>query len=201
MIRDGVVYRVACLEDVPGLVALDDRKWEDCVSAGYDKWESRINIFPEGVRVAVDDGRIVGVSASHIVDYPECGYPTWGEITAEGYITNHDPLGNKFYGVDLAVDSVKSGVAYNLHEHVLSELVRPRELPWRVGYTAPFVSKYQEKYRVGKLDEATVLNLALEDPIINRLFFRLGFELLGISENYFLEDRLSDGWGIILEVK
>ncbi len=200
MIRDGIFYRAASLDDISGLVALDERKWESNVSAGYDKWESRMRIFPEGVRVAVDEGRVVGVSVSHIVDYPEYGYPTWGEITANGYIANHNPFGNKFYGVNLAVDSVKPKVAFNLHEHVLEELVLPRGLPWRIGYTAPFVSRYKEAHGVGSLSEEIVERLALEDPIVNRLFFKLGFKFLGVSRNYFVDDRLSDGWGVMLEI-
>src|SRR3989339_2170251 len=195
MIRDGVVYRAASLDDISGLVALDQRKWEENVSAGYDKWESRMRIFPEGVRVAADEGGVVGVAVVHIVRYPESGFPTWSEITADGYITNHNPLGNKIYGVNFAVDSVRPKVAYNLLESVVDEVARPRGLPWRVGYTAPFVSKYKERFGVDELNEEIVERLALEDPIVNRLFFRLGFKFLGVSRDYFVDDRLSDGWG------
>lgn len=203
MIKAGVVYRGAEWDDISGLIDLDRRKWGD-LAAGRDKWESRMSTFREGTRVAVLEDKIVGVFVNHIVDYPEVvdgRYPTWEEITADGYITNHNPGGNMVYGVNFAVDSPIPKVAYNILGDVIREVARPRGLPWRIGYRAPFVSKYHKEHGAGKLSKDKVLELALEDPIVNRLFFRQGFKLVGVSENYFSRDKASDGWGVIVEVR
>ena len=201
MIIDDVIYRPAIWKDISGLVELDKKKWRD-LAAGFDKWESRMRIFPEGVLVAEYNKKIVGTAVAHIVDYPEDRIPSWEEITDNGYIRNHNLKGNKFYGVNFTVDRQENKrVAFNIHEYQLNSLVRERGLPFRVGHVAPFVSDYKNKYGVDKLSKEKVEELARNDPVIESLYFKLGFELIQACEDYFIEDKKSDGWGLIFEVE
>ena len=48
-------------------------------------------------------GTVVGSASTLIVSLsPEYADHTWGEITADGMFTNHDPNGDSLYGADIS---------------------------------------------------------------------------------------------------
>jgi len=58
--------------------------------------------FPKGQIVIEDDGQLVAAALSMIVNYARFGdVHTYAQITGNGYLTHHDPLGDTLYGVDI----------------------------------------------------------------------------------------------------
>jgi GNAT superfamily N-acetyltransferase len=75
-----------------------------------DQWWSaeqiaqHVRIFPAGALAAELDGRLVGSATALIVGEAALAGPhTWAGISANGWLTTHDPHGDTLYGVDIAV--------------------------------------------------------------------------------------------------
>src|SRR3990170_14341 len=92
------------IEDFDALVALQ----LDCFP-GMKPWrreqiESQLAIFPEGQFVIDIDGRIVASANSLIVDSTtHADWHDWKSSTDDGFIRNHDPNGDKLYGIEIMV--------------------------------------------------------------------------------------------------
>lgn len=66
--------------------------------------ETHVRLFPAGSLCAEADGELVGSCTSLIIQYdPADAAHSWSEVTADGYITTHNPDGDSLYGVDMAV--------------------------------------------------------------------------------------------------
>jgi len=75
-----------------------------------DQWwsaaqiEEHVRIFPAGALAAECDGKLVGSATALIVGAAAlAGEHTWAGISANGWLTTHDPDGDTLYGVDIAV--------------------------------------------------------------------------------------------------
>jgi GNAT superfamily N-acetyltransferase len=79
-----------------------------------------LEIFPEGQILIVDgQGKVFADSTSMMVTSEKAMRPhRWSEITGHGTLATHDPTGDVFYGVDLAVDPEfqGTGLAHILYE-------------------------------------------------------------------------------------
>ena len=61
-------------------------------------------LFPEGALCVEVNGEMAGSMTSLLVDFdPSHPNHSWGEITDNGFIRNHNPNGNTLYVVDIAV--------------------------------------------------------------------------------------------------
>ena len=195
-----IIYRNATMDDVDALFALDAKKWGKELTAGKEIWRERIKTFSEGIYLAELEGQLIGVAASHIVEYPKDYIPTWAEITGNGLMSNHNPNGNMIYGVDFSVDTDEEKVAANLLLCLIDNIANKRKLPGMLGCPAPFVSEYRKKNKDIEINEKIVEQLAHEDPLITHLFKALGFRIICARKDYLPEDEDSEGWGIILRI-
>jgi GNAT superfamily N-acetyltransferase len=86
--------------------------------------------FPEGALCAEHAGSLDGSASSHIVRWhPDDAPHSWVDISAEGFLSNHDPAGNVLYGVDIAVRPAFRGlgIARSFYQ-ARFEIVRSRGL-------------------------------------------------------------------------
>ncbi len=194
-----VVYRNAQLADVENLVKLELEVWGRQMAADYDKWVSRLTIFPAGTFVAEKQGKIVGVVVTHIIkwDYPPGYYPTWAEATADGYITNHNETGDTAYGVNMTVRPGQPQVAQKLVQ-LGKSVRRQRNLAQGyIGCRIPSLAKQAKKLNILDFDCETVVRLASQDPEV-RFFASNKFKIVTARKNYFPLDKHSLGWAVIL---
>lgn len=201
MNENNFVVRYPSLDDVPALVELEKDVWKEEMAASDDKWVSRINTFSKGIGLAEENGYLAGVMVTLIInwDYSAKDYPTWEEISGDGFLQNHDIKGDTMYGIDIAVLSNKPGVAQKLVETAVNDM-RARKLKRGIiGSRIPILSKYAEKHRLTDLNQSQVEAIALKDPTV-RFFVHNGFTILKARENYFSVDQESLGWGIIMEI-
>lgn len=87
------------------VMRVEREAWPAEWQATRDKFEARLEVFPEGFFLASINGKLVGVSTSEIVQFnPQQPPETWDEITDNGYIRKtHNSQGNALYVVSLGV--------------------------------------------------------------------------------------------------
>ena len=99
-----MILRQMTIEDIETIL-----KIQELCFPGMDPWErahlkSHISIFPEGQIVAELDGEIVGSCSSLRINFDEYDdRHTWSDVTANGFITNHDTEGYNLYGIEVMV--------------------------------------------------------------------------------------------------
>ena len=162
-------------------------------------FESHLRIFPEGQWVALDDARVVGMSAGFLITFDfEHPNHTFDEIIGYGSFTHHDPHGAHFYGADVSVhpDYRGRGIARRLYD-ARKALVRERRLRGIVtGAMIPGFVHYKTR-----MDAPTyVARIVAGENIYPTLSVQLrqGFCVRGMLPNY-LPDSATDGWSVLIE--
>ncbi len=198
------VYRQPTMDDIGKLCELEKNVWGEEMGANREKWESRLNIFPEGIFLAEKDSHLVGVSVLHRVrwDYPEGEFPTWQEITANGYITNHNNNGDVLYGVNMSVIFGHPGVARiftSLAVQLKNKYMIQRGL---LGVRIPSLKRYIKKKGIveSQLTPEIILSVSRKDPEVRFFCSYDNLKVIAAKQDYFPIDKDSLGWGIILEV-
>ena len=199
-----IIYRQPTLDDIDKLCELEKNVWGEEMGAGREKWKSRLNIFPEGIFLAEQDDCLIGASVLHRVcwNYRAGEFPTWDEVTAGGYITNHNGNGDVLYGVNMTVVSGHPGVARFFTSLAIQLKLKLKIQRGLLGVRIPTLKHYIKKKGIAEssLTPEIVLSISRRDPEVR--FFCSYDDLKAISakRNYYLVDKKSLGWGIILEV-
>lgn len=92
--------------DIGRLLWIESIAWRNGVQFGEAHFRSQIGIFPEGqLCFENEQGAVWGfVNLMRFRFSPRRRFGrSWGEITADGYITSHDTRGNWLFGVNLSV--------------------------------------------------------------------------------------------------
>lgn len=156
------------------------------------------DLFPEGVFVALDGDRPVGMGAGIFLDF-DFDHPqhTILGITGDHQCANHDPDGAWYYGTDITVhpDYRRRGIGRELYR-LRKDLVRRHGKRGIIaGGALPGFSEYKDHMDVGTYVDRVVAG-ELYDPTLT---FQLenGFEVRGLLENY-LADEADDGWATLI---
>lgn len=198
-----VKIRQAKMEDIPGILNVERKAWEEQKAASEEMFKSRIKTFPEGTLITEVDNKIVGVVATERVDYDlENDSYTWYEITDNGFIKNsHKPDGDTIYGVDLSVlpSSQNSGIGTKLLESIGKLAIRCNVKRGMLGGRIPGYHKYADRMSVKQYVNATVnteLGKKSLDPEIE-FYRKAGLKIVKIIPNYFKDPESLD-YGILL---
>jgi GNAT superfamily N-acetyltransferase len=128
---------------------------------------SHVRIFPAGALAAERDGRLLGSATALIVGTRALeGAHTWAGISADGWLTTHDPAGDTLYGVDIAVVPAArgQGIARALYQ-ARFDLVR--RLGLRRFLAASRISGYARHRQLSpEAYAAEVVAGRLADPVI-----------------------------------
>jgi GNAT superfamily N-acetyltransferase len=107
---EGWVLRPRQVEDIPAVVELMKRVYVQ-PHGPEAVWPAETLLeharhFPEGqFSIFTRQGRLIADSTAMMVSSQKALNPhRWSEITGKGTLATHDPDGDAFYGVDLAVD-------------------------------------------------------------------------------------------------
>lgn len=195
-----IKLRQARIEDIPEILIVEDEAWPEGLQATEEMFFSRIETFPEGVIVAENTDRIVGVVVGEIVQYDidasEC--PSWSEITDNGFISiSHNPEGDTLYGVDLSVSPLASGGASKSLMLAVGKLVISLNLKQIVlGGRMPRYHKYADKMTPHEYLTARTNTGKYLDPEI-WFYEKSGLQVVRVIPNYF-EDPESCNNGVLL---
>jgi GNAT superfamily N-acetyltransferase len=186
----GWVLRRRLPEDVPAIVELMQRVYvephtPEAVWPAATLME-HFEHFPEGqFSILTDEGRLVADATSMRVASERALRPhRWSGLTAQGSLASHDPAGDAFYGVDLAVDPAfrGMGLARHLYAARIALALRQGCRCFVAGARIPGYHLVQDLLT----PEAYIRQVAakrIHDPTLSTQL-RLGFSLLGLLPDY-----------------
>ncbi len=152
--------------------------------------ESHLRVFPEGQFCAELDDRIVGSASSLIVKLvPDYTEHTWGQITANGMFTNHDPQGDSLYGADVSTHPRvrRLGIATMLYRARKDLAVKLNLRRIIAGGRLFNYCEYSDKMSAFEYAQK-VVRKELADPVLS-FQLRNGFQFVKILPNYMKDSR------------
>jgi ribosomal protein S18 acetylase RimI-like enzyme len=187
-------------DDVEEVAALSVNSFGPDISFKKDHFASQVKIFPEGQILIEYEGKIVGSCSSLILNYDEYEKnPTYSVICDNGFIRNHNPEGEKLYGVEVSVHSdfrkLKLGRRlYDARKQVCMDLNLKSII---IGGRIPFYHKYATQMSAETYAEK-VTKGEIYDPVLT---FQLnnGFNLKGLIPNYLPDDDASRSYATSME--
>ncbi|UQZ34290.1 GNAT family N-acetyltransferase [Paenibacillus sp. PK3_47] len=166
-----------------------------------EQLHNHVTRFPEGALCVEVGGVLAGSVTGFKMNYdPEEAVHrhTWSEVTADGYLTTHQPDGNTLYIADLCVrpkyrslglgKELVQSLYHVVVEQKLQRLLGAGRMP---GYHKHSPRMTAEEYLAG------VVSGDLADPVITFLL-RCGRTPLGVAADY-LEDEESCNFAALME--
>lgn len=181
-------------DDLTALISLQKRVYPNIPPWDLHKLKAQLDIFPEGQIVAEDESGIIGCASSLIILWDDWSADhNWAEITGDGSLNNHNPLGRTLYGAEVFVDPTRhgAGIGHLLYEERRS-LCRSMNLKRIIACgRLPGYHRHAEQMS----PELYVQNVVwgdLSDPVLS---FQLkeGFSYCRIMDGYIPEDNDSCG--------
>jgi GNAT superfamily N-acetyltransferase len=156
-------------------------------------------IFPEGQFVALESGRVVGLTASMRIPFNPA-YPfieNWYITISDGWLDRHDPNAEWMYGVETCVhpDYRSLGVGGKLMQ-ARFDVAKALNLRGMVAGSA-VISYYKVADRVSAEDyvRGVVEGKYFDTNLSKQL--RKGFRAVALIPNY-LPDPETRGWGVVI---
>ncbi|AIQ50193.1 GNAT family N-acetyltransferase [Paenibacillus sp. FSL R7-0331] len=166
-----------------------------------EQLRNHVERFPEGALCAEVNGELAGSVTSlkiHFNEESAHNGHTWSEVTADGYLTTHQPDGNTLYIADLCVrpkfrklglgKELVQSLYHVVVEQKLERLLGAGRMP---GYHKEVSRLSAQAYL------AEVIGGQLADPVITFLL-RCGRSPLGVTADY-LEDEESCNYAALME--
>lgn len=203
MSHDEIKLNLRNLEaaDYPQLKQLMDRIYHDIGGAWGKKTISRlIKDFHEGQIALEDDGKLIGVALSVLVDYSVFSDPhKYDDLIGQSEIIHHQSDGDAIYGLDVLIDPDYRGkrLGRRLYE-ARKELCRNRNLrAILAGGRMPVYHQYADELTPTEYIEQ-VARKEIYDPILS---FQLAndFQVKRLMRRYLPEDKKSLGYATLLE--
>ncbi len=191
-----LIYSVAGPADAEAIVELEllcfptiDPEHLLTVEDVFDQAE----VFPEGAFIARDGDRVVGIASGIFVDYDLADIQHTLDDVLEDGIRSHDPDGEWYYGIDIAVHPEYRGRGigkrmYELRKQVVRDFGRRGII---AGGVLPGFKDHKDVMSA----DAYVRAVASGELFDATLSFQIanGFELLGVISGY-VDDPQADGW-------
>lgn len=201
MPKNLLTLRNTRFEDYPALQEIMDLVYANMGGAWTEEqFQSQLARFPEGQICIEDNGKLVGAAISMVVDYDKyTDNHNYKQITGNGYITTHDPLGDTLYGVDIFVHPKARHMRlgrrlYDARKELVESLnLRRMIVGGRIpGYQQDKADMTPQKYIL------MVANKERYDPILS---FQLAndFHVRRVVRGYMPEDTESQAYAVLLE--
>ena len=201
MTSNDLVYTNATPERAADIVALEHLALSNL--ADHDLLTERgvilqTELFPEGGFMVLDGDKVVGIGLGIFVDY-DISEPQHDlhEVAGEEGFGNHDPDGDWYYGIDIAVhpDYRGRGIARRLYELRKEVVIDHNRKGFIAGGVLPGFVDHKHEMTAQEYVDAVVAG-ELFDPTLS-VQLRNGFEVLGVIADY-VEDPTTDNWASFL---
>jgi predicted amidohydrolase/ribosomal protein S18 acetylase RimI-like enzyme len=194
-----IAVRPLLIEDYEKLIELQALCFPGMPTWSRAQIESQLSRFPEG-QICIDyGGRLVASSSSLIIDFDEYDDAhSWSEISAQGYITNHDREGDSLYGIEIMVHPEFRGMklARRLYDArkqlVVDSNLKRIILGGRIPGYARHASEMSARRYVQAVIDRKIFDQVLSPQLNN------GFILKRLLESY-LTDKQSKDYATLLE--
>jgi len=192
-----LVYTTADAEHAHELAALELLCFPDIEPAdllSVEGIEIQARVFPEGAFMVLDGDTVVAMASGVFVDY-DISEPQhdMGDVLGPTGVENHDPDGDWYYGIDIAVhpDYRGRGIGKRLYE-LRKNLVRDRgKKGFIAGGVIPGYAQHKHSMTAQEYVDA-VASGGLFDPTLS-MQIASGFEVRGVVADY-VHDETTDGW-------
>ena len=194
--RSLLQVRTAKFADIPQIVELSRRAFNDDLGSSAGMIQGQIAAFPEGQFVVDYEGKVIGYAASFRVSEKVAMAPhTWYEISGGGYASRHDPKGDWLYGLEVAVDPDyrRLRIGQRLYD-TRTRLCEAEGLKGIVfGGRMAGWSRRKKQYPDPQAYLDAVADKKVNDPVI-AFHLRAGFRPIGVLKNYMPYDTGSEGY-------
>lgn len=188
--------------DIEEVVELSKIVYDPDIAYEKEHLESQLDIFPQGQLCIRYKGKVVAACSSLIINLEDYGEShSFGEITDEGYIRNHNPNGLTLYGFDVTVHPDLRGMRlgrrlYDARRNICKKLNLKNII---FGGRIPHFYKHADKLPVHEYVNQ-VISGKIYDPVLT---FQLknGFTVKAVMENYLPDDKESLSYGTLMEWK
>lgn len=151
-------------------------------------------VFPEGAVMALDGDRVVGMGSGIFVDY-DITQPQHAMIDVVGRegVGNHDPDGDWYYGIDIAVhpDYRGRGIASELYRRRKQVVIDHDRRGIIAGGVIPGYAEVKDSMTALEYVEAVARGDLVDATLTAQI--RNGFEVRGVVADY-LHDPTTDNW-------
>ncbi len=165
---------------------------EDLITVESVKLQERL--FPEGAFMVLDGDRVVAMASGILVDF-DVSEPQHAmhEVVGHEGVGNHDPDGDWYYGIDIAVhpDYRGRGIArtlYDLRKQLVIDMGRKGII---AGGVIPGYADHRHEMTAAEYVEAVARGEIFDPTLTTQI--RNGFEVLGVVADY-VEDDTTDNW-------
>jgi GNAT superfamily N-acetyltransferase len=192
-----IVYRQASSEYAEAMVELELLCFPNVDPADLLTVETvRLQeaLFPEGAVMALDNDRVIGMGSGVLVNYDisEPQHSMDEVLGAEG-VGNHDPDGEWYYGIDIAVhpDYRGRGIASELYRRRKQVVIDLNRRGIIAGGVIPGYADHKHSMSAAAYVERVAAG-GLADPTLTAQL-RNGFEVIGVIADY-VHDPSTDNW-------
>ncbi|MGI9584322.1 MAG: GNAT family N-acetyltransferase [Acidimicrobiia bacterium] len=194
---DGLTYTTASSDRAEELVTLEllcfptiDR--HDLLTVEGVRLQEQL--FSDGAFMVLDGSRVVGMASGVFVDY-DITEPQhdMGEVTGREGVGNHDPDGDWYYGIDIAVhpDYRGRGIAKRLYDMRKQLVIDHNRKGFIAGGVIPGFADYKAEMSAQAYVDA-VAEGVLYDPTLS-VQIKNGFEVHGVIADY-VDDPTTENW-------
>lgn len=195
-----IAVRQIRMEDFDKIVELQHKCFPGMKPWTLEQIDSQLRFFPEGQICVEYDGRIVASSSSLILDFALYGdFHNWRDISAAGYITNHNPEGNTLYGIEIMVDPEFRGMklARRLYDARKQIAIERNLMRIVIGGRIPGYGRHSDKMTAREYIDR-VIRKEMVDPVLTTQLAN-GFVLKRLIGKYMESDQESRGYATLLE--
>ncbi len=201
--RIAVGVRPTSHSDFDAIIALTRAVYPGTPAWTTAQLEEHLRVFPEGQFVAerIDDGSVVGMAASLVVNWDDYHIDgSWRDFTAGGFFTNHDIVhGRTLYGAEVMVDPGYQGSGIGSLLYVARKELAQRLGLLRIRAGARLRSYHTVAEQMTPKDYAAAVERGgLSDPTLSFQLGR-GFRIIGVVSGYLRSDAESLGYAAIIE--
>ncbi len=165
-----------------------------------EQFNSLLEHFAEGQFCIQYGKKIIASSCCLIInfdDYSETS--TWGELTDNGFISNHNPYGDTLYGMEMMVEPEYRGMKlsrrlYDERKNLAKKFNLKRII---IGGRLPNYCKYSDKMNI-ETYVTKVTDKSVYDPVLTAQLSN-GFILRRVLPGYLPNDKESCGYATLLE--
>ncbi len=186
------------------VLRVESEAWPEEIRATREKFESRLELFPEGFFLAYVDGKLGGVSTSEIVNLDSAeSLASWEEVTDNGFIKKtHNKDGNALYVVSVGVSKWAQGKGLGsalvekqkevVKKMGLEFLVLGARLPGYHDYHFSHPQTTAEEYAKMKNESGEVFDNEI------RFYSNKGLEVEKVVPVYMEDDPESENYGVVM---
>jgi len=202
MAADSITIRTATVNDAQAMAAVDRKSWPHQLAVTAEQYLMRIECYPSGQLVAVDDNVVIGTASAQRITaelLARDGH-TYTTVTDHGTIArSHSHEGGIYQLLNVAVEPAARGNRLG-RRLVDAQIDHARRLPSVtriVGYTRPAGFHLHPGMSITEY-----LDLSLDDSNFDKVVaFHLnaGATIVSVQPKFRVEDREACGYGVLIE--